>query len=266
MFEPKRNLILSPIGDESVHRGWLSEANERGFDLFLIYYGDRADYGREDAHYYIKRKGFKWELVGHALEEHADVLDHYANIWIPDNDIRADTHTINRMFDLFDRYHLQLAQPAITRGEVSYQTFRQSPGVLLRYTPLVEVMCPLFTREALSRVAFSFEESRSGWGLDWLWPRYFLPREVAILDGAGVEHVGQLFRGENYRRLADLGIFPAEDFQRVIDRHGGFNRRLHRRLVRGRVRLPEIRDPAASHGLWSRWFSGGNHFPWRRSA
>jgi hypothetical protein len=265
MFEPKRNLILSPIGDESVHRSWINHADERQFDLFLMYYGDRQGFGREDATYYVARKGFKWELVGHALDEHANVLDHYANIWIPDHDVRADTRSINRMFDLFDHYRLQLAQPAIAQGEVSYETLRQRPSVVLRYAPLVEVMCPLFTREALSRVAFSFEESRSGCGLDWLWPRYFLPHEVAILDAVGVEHVGKLFRGENYQRLAELGVFPADDFRRVIDRYGGFNRRLHRRLVRGRVRLPEIREPPSSRGLFSRWF-GGAPFGRRRSA
>ena len=260
-----RNLIVSAIGDESVHRTWLSQESERNFDLFLIYYGDRDDFGRDDATWYIRRKGFKWELIAHVLEEHADKLAGYANLWLPDHDIRADTLSINRMFELFDRYHLQLAQPAIATGEVSYETLRQRPGVVLRYTPLVEVMCPLFTREALARVAFSFVESRSGWGLDWLWPRFFRPLEVAILDAVGVEHAGRLFQGENYQRLAAMGVHPSDDFQRLIDRYGGFNRRLHRRLVRGRVRLPEVRDPAYARGVIAKLLASAG-LSWRHSA
>ncbi len=116
------------------------------FDVFLIYYGDRPDFGRSDADHYLARQGFKWELVDHVLQQHADVVARYENIWCPDNDIRLQTPGVNRMFDLFEKYTLQLAQPAIAAGDSSYQALRQRPGVVLRYSPYVEVMCPLFTR------------------------------------------------------------------------------------------------------------------------
>ena len=252
MSTTRRNLIISPIGDSSVHASWLSDPRLCTFDLFLIYYGDRDSFGRDEATHYVKRKGFKWELVDYTIKQHGDLLARYTNIWCPDNDIRADTRAINRMFELFEKYALQLAQPAISAGEVSYKALRQQAGVVLRYSPYVEVMCPLFTRAALLRLAPTLLESRSGWGLDWIWPRYFAQHEMAILDAVGVEHTGPLGRGENYRKLADLGVDPDEEFRRVVARYGGFDRRLHRKFVRGKIKLPAIRATIDRRGLWWR--------------
>jgi hypothetical protein len=245
----RRNLVISPIGDDSVHASWLADRPSRAFDVFLIYYGRQADFGRGDADHYLARQGFKWELLDYAARHHRDILERYDRIWCPDCDIRADTATVNRLFALVERYDLQLAQPAILAGEVSYEFLRKRPGVVLRYTPYVECMCPLFTRGAFYTVLPTFLESRSGWGVDWVWPRYFAPRRMAVLDAVGVEHTGRLFRGENYQNLARLGIDPGEEFNRVMAKHGGFDRRLHRKLVRGRIKLPAVWEPGKRRPL-----------------
>jgi hypothetical protein len=239
-MQPRRNLVISPIGDDSVHASWLANRPSRTFDVFLIYYGQQGDLGRADADHYLVRAGFKWELLDHAARHHRDILDAYDRIWCPDCDIRADTATVNRLFELFAAYDLQLAQPAIAAGEVSYQFLRKRPGVVLRYSPFVECMCPLFTRQALFKVLPTFLESRSGWGIDWIWPRFFGQREMAVLDTVGVEHTGRLFRGDNYQKLARLGIDPGDEFDRVMARHGGFDRRLRKKLLRGRIKLPAV--------------------------
>lgn len=238
----RRNLIISPVGEGSVHASWLSEPALRSFDVFLINYSSLPDYGRAEADHYLSRQGFKWELIAHVAGTHRELLARYDRIWCPDGDIRASTSTINRLFKIAEEYALQLAQPAIAAGEVSYRVLRPEPGVVLRYTPLVEIMCPLFTRQAFFEVLPTFQESRSGWGLDLLWPRRFAACQVAIVDAAGVEHTGRLFRGENYRNLKALGVDPGEEFDRIVERYGGFDRRLHRKLVRGRIRLPAVRE------------------------
>lgn len=252
MRELRKNLVVCPVGPGSLHAGWLADRPSRTFDVFLIHYGDEENFARADADYYHVAQGFKWELLNRVTGEFRDLLTSYERIWMPDADLRADTATINRMFAAFAKHRLQLAQPAISAGEVSFETFRQRPGVVLRYSPFVEGMCPIFTREALVRVAHTFGENRSGWGIDLLWPRHFAGHEVAILDCVGVEHTGQLFRGEHYQKLARLGINPMADFDAVVARHGGFNRRLHRRLVRGRVKLPAIWQPERQVGPLTR--------------
>jgi hypothetical protein len=248
-----RNLIISPVGDDSLHGTWLSGPASRTFDLFLIHYGKQPDFGRADATYYAQRRGFKWELMHYALAQHPDIFARYRTIWCPDHDIRVNTAGVNRLFDVFEHYHLQIAQPAIAAGEVSYKTLQQKPGVILRYSPYVEIMCPIFTRDAFRRVSHTFLENRSGWGIDWVWPRYFRPGEIAIIDAVGVEHTGKLMRGENYQRLAALGIDPRADFKGVITKYGGFSRRLHRQFVRGSTRLVTVPDPSTpSAGFFTR--------------
>jgi hypothetical protein len=253
MTTSRCNLIVSPVAETSVHRSWLSDPESRTFDLFLINYGNQADFGRAEATHYLRRKGFKWELLHHVFANHDEILGRYANIWCPDSDIRVDTPGIDRLFELFERYHLQMAQPGIAKGEVSYRTLRQRPGVILRYTPFVECMCPLFTLRAFRQVATTFLENRSGWGLDLLWPRFFRPDELAIIDQVGVEHTGVLFRGEHYQRLAQIGIEPQKDFDAIVAKYGGFNERVHRQLLFDKIRLPAVREPSARITRLTRW-------------
>ena len=252
MSSARRFLVISPVGDDSAHASWLSDRQARSFDVFLIHYGKRPDFGRDAADYYLSRQGFKWELIDHVLRERRDVIERYDYVWCPDCDIRADTAGVNRLFELCEKFSLRLAQPAIATGDVTYEVLRKRLGVVLRYTPFVEVMCPVFARDALLAVAETFLESRSGWGLDLLWPRYFSRREMAVIDAVGVEHTGPLFRGENYRSLGRLGVDPGEEMQRVVARHGGFNRRLHRKLVRGRIKLPAIWESESDPGWAAR--------------
>jgi hypothetical protein len=251
----RRNLVISPIGDDSVHASWLSDRAGRAFDTFLIHYGKLPDFGRADADHYLARQGFKWELLDYVLREYHDITDRYDRVWLPDADVRADTATVNRLFLLFEEYDLQLAQPAISAGEVSYEFLRKRPGVVLRYSPYVECMCPLLTREALATVLPTFMENRSGWGIDWVWPRYFARHQIAVLDAVAVEHTGRLFKGEHYQKLAKLGIDPGEDFKQVMDKHGGFDRRLHKKLVRGRIKLPAVWEPSHRRSRVGRLFA-----------
>jgi hypothetical protein len=239
-----RNLVISPIGDGSVHDSWFSDRDARTFDTLLINYGPNPGFGRDEADIYIERKGFKWELLYHAISEHRAAIDSYDRIWLPDADVRADTATVNRLFATFEQHHLQLAQPAICAGEVSYEFLRPRPGVVLRYTPYVECMCPLFTREGLLTILPTFLENKSGWGIDFVWPRYFARQQMAIVDSVGVEHTGRLFRGEHYQKLAKLGIEPQKDFDACVAKYGGFDKRLHKKLVRGTIRLPAVWEPA----------------------
>ncbi|HSC65029.1 MAG TPA: DUF707 domain-containing protein [Caldimonas sp.] len=67
----------------------------------------------------------------------------------------------------------------------------QAPPAQLRFTGFVEVMAPLFSREALRSCAPTLDESRSGWGLGWVLPtlceRAGLGR-IAIIDATPVRH------------------------------------------------------------------------------
>src|SRR5437762_2208113 len=111
-------------------------------------------------------------------------------------------------------------------------------------------MCPLFTRQAFYRVRHTFLESRSSFGLDLVWPKYFAPREMAILDRIGVHHTRPLQSGEHYQRLAACGIDSNRERDALVASHGGIDWRQHKRLLRGRKRMPATPDPETPRPFW----------------
>lgn len=256
-----RNLVISTVGDNSKHATWLAGSEQRRFDLFLIYFGDRPDYDFSGAELTLRRKGFKFPLLHGALAEYESVLANYDRIWCPDDDIAADTDCVNRLFDLFAQHQFELAQPAISAGDVSYESLRQIPHSILRYSPYVEVMCPIFTREALYKTRSLFLETQSGWGIDWVWSKWFRKRKVAIIDACGVNHTGALMRGDLYQKLRARGIDPYREFDECVAKHGGIDRRIHKKMVRGT--MPLLRIPAANHSL-TLWEKATG--PWRWAA
>jgi hypothetical protein len=252
MNTTRPNLIISAIGDSNVVGSWFDRPDEREFDLFIIDFrpGERSP--PRHASYFVQRTGFKFEHLDYLADHFAAELNRYERIWCPDDDIALDTRSINEMFSLVADHKLQLAQPAIAEGEVSFQSFRPQKGALLRYTPFVEVMCPVLTREAFFRVRPTFLASRSGWGLDLAWPRQFAPREVAILDCIHVQHTRPLATGEAYARFKKLGIDPAKERDEVVRRFGGLDDYTIRRMVFGKLKMPTVYEPTYRRSRWRR--------------
>ncbi len=215
-----RHLVIVRAGDQSLHRQWIT-APGRDFDLFISYYGSTPGRYREDADFYEHRPGPKWPCLGDLLRQHAGLLDDYDSFWFPDDDLSVDGPVLNRMFAFFCAHQLCLAQPALTRNSFhTWSTLLQEPHCHLRYTSFVEVMAPLFSRDALRVCAPSFSESPSGWGLDWLWPglcRRAGLRGMAVIDATPVWHTRAL-GGELYRNHGQLD--PRADAAGVMRKYG----------------------------------------------
>lgn len=245
----RRNLVVVRAGDNSVHPGWVS-GPQRNFDLYVSYFGNQPDRYADHTEYHENRKGMKWPVLGELLQAHPDLIDRYDYVWLPDDDLVADTDTLNRMFDLAAAFRLALAQPALTRN--SYYTWPlllQDPRYVLRYSRFIEVMAPLFDREALRTCLPSFTESNSGWGLDFVWPRLLEargPRALAILDATPVWHSRPVGGGELYKRT---GMNAAQDdMQRLFARYGlDRSAQMEARYVSGGVR--EVGLPPWRHLL-----------------
>lgn len=215
-----RNLIVIRAGDGSLHEEWIS-APRRDFDLFVSYFGATPARFEADADFYEARPGPKWPCIAALLREHAALIDTYDCVWFPDDDLATDAATIDRMFAFFHAHRLALAQPALTRDSFcQWRTLLQETDSHLRYGRFVEIMAPMFGRDALRACASSFAESASGWGLDWLWPvlceRAGLDR-IAVIDATPVRHTRPC-GGELYRRHPDLD--PRADAQRIVRKYG----------------------------------------------
>src|SRR5687768_1514333 len=97
-----RNLVISTVGDLSNHNTWLAGPEQKNFDLFLVYFGDNPSYNFSGAEHTLRRKGFKFILLDHVLTEYSKLLENYDRVWLPDDDIAADTASVNRLFSVFE--------------------------------------------------------------------------------------------------------------------------------------------------------------------
>ncbi len=217
---PRKNLVLGVVGDESHHPSWLSVGAERSYDVGLVYFGQQPGRYANEAEHYVAAKGIKYALLNRLFHtELAGLWRQYDAVWLPDDDLAADPATINRLFALAAEYQLQVAQPAIKRGEVSFRALCAQPNYRLRYLRFVEMQCPLFSRWAMERVAPLFALNNSGWGLDWLWSSLFAEDQIAVIDAAAVDHMRPLRKGGVHARLAQLrhrtGSRPSADCRAV---------------------------------------------------
>jgi hypothetical protein len=196
----RRNLVVLRGGDGSLHPLWLESMNghERNWDLCLSYYGDRPEQWRDQAEYFVAQKGTKFGGLDKLVGAPGFLWD-YDYIWFPDDDLLIDGADINLMFALARRFDLLLAQPSLALGcFVNHRITEQQRDCRLRFTSFVEIMAPLFAREALAVVAPSFGLNQSGYGLDHLWPALLgAPlNRIAVIDEVAMVHTRPM--GANY--------------------------------------------------------------------
>lgn len=73
---------------------------------------------------------------------------------------------------------------------------------MLRYTNFVEMMVPCFSREALGKVLFTFNENETGWGTETHWPLliHASPNDMAVIDAVSVVHTRPIRSGQSIHR------------------------------------------------------------------
>lgn len=210
-----RFLVMARVSDRSLHKEWLKPKKYKNFDFFLEYYGDGSNDFRSDADFYTKGKETKWPRLYKVMKEYGEEIFKYDAIWIPDDDISTDCHEINKMFELFMKYQLSLAQPALTTDSYySHKITLVKKKYKLRYTNFVEVMIPLFSSEALRLCWETFEKSPSGWGLDSIWPVILggPNQKIAIIDQYPMKHTRPVGSGTLYK---DIENSPYADLKQL---------------------------------------------------
>ena len=236
----RRNLVILRAGDTSLHEQWLTGAGERNWDLIVNYFGDDAQRYRQDDVRRIDSKGPKWPALHDLIADlGADVL-RYEQVWLPDDDLRATKDGINTLFDIFEKHHLALAQPALTPdSHLGHLITLRNRSFILRFTNFVEIMAPCFSRDFLKEMLPTFNENLSGWGLDFLWPSRIADwTRIAIIDAVAVCHTRPV-GGPNYQHL----------------RSGGKDPRLEMRRIAGQIRAHSATAVRARRR--STWRSGG---------
>ncbi|MBB2191929.1 DUF707 domain-containing protein [Gluconacetobacter azotocaptans] len=221
--QARRNLVIVRAGRESHHLDWARdiELSDRTWDLCVSFYGPDDAFSEigECDFSILQNKDRKWPAIAALFGEQSPFWQ-YDYVMMPDDDIAMTWSDINRCFEVMKDYGLYLAQPALAsdspRNHFSHPLTLHHQGTVLRYTSFVEVMVPIFSRDAIRLCLPSFVTSDSGWGLDWAWQSMlgYPKRRSAIIDEVVVRHMRPV--GGNYQ-----GLTPQEDEARVLDMFGG---------------------------------------------
>lgn len=213
-----KNLIISAVGDSSLHREWIS--GDKIFDLALIYYGDNSLISKEyeeEANFFWQSKGMKYHLIDSFLKNNQEIFEEYEFIWFPDDDVSISTDAINQLFEIAKKETLQLCQPAMT-GYISHLITKPSPRLLLRFTNFIEVIAPLMHIETVKILQSSFTLNFSGWGFDYLWSHLLgNPRNtIAIIDAISMKHTKPV--GKDYSRFP---VHPKKEMKKLFRQFEG---------------------------------------------
>lgn len=184
----KRNCVISAVGRGSLHKEWIKESPD--FDLHLLIYDDSYSYFFKDSEFIFCQRGFKLKLIYNYLQKNPDYLDKYDYFFLPDDDISISTGNIHALFNMMGKYKLEIAQPALADSYYTYEFTLKQKFSTLRYVNFVEMMAPCFSRNALRKVLFTFNENKQGWGSEYHWPVLigFTGKGMAILDKIEAVH------------------------------------------------------------------------------
>ncbi|MBZ5762950.1 hypothetical protein LAV84_25750 [Rhizobium sp. VS19-DR104.2] len=207
-------LAVVRCGDQSLHGSWCGEG--RQFDVAVSYFGSDETKLFPEANYVHRGKGGKWDGIYGFFKEHPETLTIYEYFWFPDDDIRATTSDVNRLFAAGRSHGLLVYQPSLDRNSYySHLITLQHPSFDLRYSNFVEIMVPVLSRAILAETLESLKDSKSGFGMDFVWPKLAVElsgklESVAILDSVTVCHTRPV-GGKLHQLIKKVGGNTAND-------------------------------------------------------
>ena len=216
-------LYVSPVGGlaKELLPAMLNAFQNAGADCLLLLY-DEAELILPPNVRVIRDGGYKWQLAIQHL--HPNTIAIYDFIFFWDDDIEMDGFDPVRFVKIMQENRLEMAQPSIqSRHGLSHGITRhracplpvRDPDrltmhrVVGRLTNFVEIMVPVFTRDAW-REFYSYLEpgNRSGWGYD-----YIPLGRKGIVDALPVEHT---------RPVQSINGKSENDIRRFLDDQGLF--------------------------------------------
>ncbi|QXD32158.1 hypothetical protein [Candidatus Pelagisphaera phototrophica] len=186
-----KSLIVIPAGADSCHKNWHQFA-DRTYDIAVISF-DPNSYKDNKKHsdYCFPQEGAKFALLDSFFSNQPEIWKKYEFFWLPDDDLQCSGETVNRLFDIFIKNKMPLAQPSLTQDSpVSHGLTTHRRPFIFRETNFVEVMAPVFTKQSLQKAVPLFLISRSGWGIDEIWSQLtFADEKKFIIDAVQVKHM-----------------------------------------------------------------------------
>jgi hypothetical protein len=203
----------------------------------VVWYDDQPGLFRDEAEFYIQRKGSKFQNLHYCHSKWRQVLERYDAIIVMDDDILIDATGLTRLFAIRREFDLWALQPAFRlSGKVSWDITRVRPTARLRYTNFIEMTCPLFRRDKLDAFMAVYDPELVGYGEDWSFLQCMgadLGNHVAVVDE--ITCINPYDRNKGGPREIDRfrsEIERKQVWERVKARHGIREQRDHKEYGR----------------------------------
>src|ERR1700694_3047119 len=150
-----KNIVIAPCGNKAYlfRERWLQYKEEKEFDLCLMFSHEQVANPQlySDVEYFYHLRDFKYHMLYNLLTHiHPEWLEQYEYFYFLDDDIEIDTRQINSMFLLSHAFNSAISQAALTQDSFcSWRMFKQQKNSFCRFVGQIEVMAPLFHRDAL---------------------------------------------------------------------------------------------------------------------
>lgn len=186
---------------------------DRSFDIALNdYTGQGVTEPRADHRFAMR--GHKWPCI---FELYGDWIERYEAVCFLDDDIAISAEQMDWLFHLGRVQGWEIWQAALTPDSFySHQMLVAREGSQFRHVQFVEIMMPCFSRHALRICRNTFNDSSSGWGLDFVWPK-LLGCEGVVVDSIAAKHTRPVQSG-NW--ISPEGLRPEAEMQRVLRKYG----------------------------------------------
>lgn len=172
MIMETRNIVIAPCGNRSTvfNHYWLKDKENKNFDLCLLFYDKSVLHAHryEQVDYFYHLQGFKYPMLYQLLTNiHPEWLNKYDYFYFLDDDIEVSTEDINRLFDASRLMDSWISCAALTQDSYcSWPIFKQQVHSFCRFVGQIEVMAPLFSRNALKNACpLSIKTSLAG---EWI--------------------------------------------------------------------------------------------------
>ena len=239
-----KNIVIAPCGNKAYlfRERWLQYKEEKDFDVCLLFYHEQINNPElyTGVEYFYQLKDFKYHMLHNLLTNiHPEWLEEYEYFYFLDDDIEIDTRQINQMFQLSRAFNSAISQASLSQDSFcSWRMFKQQENSFCRFVGQIEVMAPLFQRDALRTCLPSFIGNRSSWGVDSVWSKMLgYPEDKLLLfDTVVMRHTQPVGGGELYQKI---GIDPHVDWKAITDQFGA---RKHNYQEYGRLQLVNSRS------------------------
>ena len=151
---------------------------------------------------YTKVKGWKWPFAKQFIIPSLIKYFKFDYIMLWDDDLDIHDFDVDIFLDICKAFKLEIAQPALSYNSYcSHQiTLKHpDPNVSIRITDFVEIMCPVFTKEAwLKFYPYLQDNHEQGWGYDYMF-KYI--GKCGIIDSQAIQHTRKINPHGNHAGL-----------------------------------------------------------------